>query len=82
MVPGGATLRHVRREQNKRADELCNQVLDGKRPSSPELEVWVHKRSLKDEALDLLRAAGAKPSPEEVWTALAALLARHGIRVS
>src|SRR5215471_5226420 len=28
-VPGGATLRHVRREQNKRADELCNQVLDG-----------------------------------------------------
>jgi ribonuclease HI len=25
------TIRHVRREQNKRADQLCNEALDGKR---------------------------------------------------
>ena len=28
------TFRHVRREQNKRADELCNQALDGRRTNS------------------------------------------------
>ncbi len=28
---GPVTIRHVRRVQNKRADELCNQALDGKR---------------------------------------------------
>lgn len=26
---------HVYREQNKRADKLCNEALDGKRPGSP-----------------------------------------------
>jgi ribonuclease HI len=28
---GVVTIRHVRREQNKRADQLCNEALDGKR---------------------------------------------------
>jgi ribonuclease HI len=28
---GGVTFRHVRRELNSRADELCNEALDGKR---------------------------------------------------
>ena len=28
---GAVTIRHVRRALNKRADELCNQALDGKR---------------------------------------------------
>lgn len=81
-LPGGATLKHVRREQNKRADELCNQVLDGERLSSPEHEPWARKRTLRDEAVELLRGANAKPSPEEVWASLSALLARHGARVS
>lgn len=27
---GPVTIRHVRREQNKRADQLCNEALDGK----------------------------------------------------
>jgi ribonuclease HI len=31
----GVTLTHVRREQNKRADELCNIALDGERKSTP-----------------------------------------------
>lgn len=29
---GPVTIRHVRREQNKRADQLCNEALDGKCP--------------------------------------------------
>src|SRR5262249_4541615 len=32
---GGVTIRHVRRSQNSRADELCNEALDGKRSPSP-----------------------------------------------
>ena len=80
-LPGTATLKHVRREQNKRTDELCNQVLDGERMSAPEHEPWARKRSLQAEAVELLRQAGAKV-PEEAWAGLAALLARHGIRVS
>jgi ribonuclease HI len=28
---GPVTIRHVRREQNRRADQLCNEALDGKR---------------------------------------------------
>jgi ribonuclease HI len=31
---GGVTIRHVRRRANSRADALCNEVLDGTRPSS------------------------------------------------
>ncbi len=81
-APGGVTLKHVRREQNKRADELCNQVLDGERMSSPEHEPWARKRtlSLSGEAVEILRAAGLK-TPERVWVELAALLSRHGVRV-
>jgi len=80
LVPGGVTLQHVRREQNARADELCNQVLDGGRLSSPEHEPWARKRALHAEALEALRAAGVK-SPDEVWAGLTALLARHGVRL-
>jgi ribonuclease HI len=32
---GPVTFRHVRRDHNSRADALCNEVLDGVRPSSP-----------------------------------------------
>jgi ribonuclease HI len=32
---GAVTFRHVRRDHNSRADALCNEVLDGVRPSSP-----------------------------------------------
>jgi ribonuclease HI len=32
---GPVTIRHVRRERNKRADELCNEALDGKRRATP-----------------------------------------------
>jgi ribonuclease HI len=32
---GSVRFQHVRRAQNSRADALCNEVLDGKRPSTP-----------------------------------------------
>jgi ribonuclease HI len=32
---GQVTFRHVRRAQNSRADALCNEALDGKRPGGP-----------------------------------------------
>ncbi|HTU23054.1 MAG TPA: ribonuclease HI family protein [Gemmataceae bacterium] len=32
---GPVTIRHVRRAQNKRADQLCNEALDGKRCATP-----------------------------------------------
>lgn len=65
------TFNHVRREQNKRADELGNEVLDGKRPSStrgmtalPKPATLFSKpepprpnSALKDEAVTFLRQA-------------------------
>jgi ribonuclease HI len=80
QIPGGVTLRHVPREQNSRADELCNQVLDGERPSSPQHEPWARKRPLSAEAVEVLREAGAR-SPVEAWASLARLLERHGVRL-
>lgn len=78
QVPGGVTLKHVRREQNSRADALCNEVLDGERMSEPEHEPWMRARTLRAEAVEILRKAGAS---EAVWDELAALLARHGIKL-
>jgi ribonuclease HI len=84
------TFRHVRREQNRRADELCNEALDGLRDSTRMINPA--KRSspppaagLDIEALACLRAAAAawargnpqEPSPEEVWRQLTALLHKH-----
>ena len=85
------TFRHVRREQNHRADELCNEALDGLRGSTR--TVTSAKTSspppaaagLDVEALACLRAAAAawargnpqEPPPEEVWRQLTALLHKH-----
>ena len=78
------TFRHVRREQNRRADELCNEALDGKRElSAEELIAEYHRAnsSLRDEAIACLRRAQARPSAEAVWGQLAELLERHGLRL-
>jgi ribonuclease HI len=82
---GGVTYRHVRREMNKRADQLCNEALDGKRELTAEQLIAQHhareaKASLADEAVALLAKAGAKPA-EAVWKQLVALLKRHGVKV-
>jgi len=52
------TLQHVRREHNKRTDQLCNDALDGKREASAEALIAA---SLDGEAIACLRAAGAGP---------------------
>src|SRR5205823_1061351 len=78
------TLQHVRREQNSRADALCNQALDGK-PGGPAKgkapkaggEMRVH-----DDAIDCLRSAATAwahgnatdPPPEAVWEQLWSIL--------
>ena len=80
------TLQHVRREQNKRADALCNQALDGKPGTGPVKgkaspkaggELRVH-----DDAIDCLRTAATAwargnatdPPPEAVWEQLWSIL--------
>jgi ribonuclease HI len=82
---GPVTIRHVRREQNKRADQLCNEALDGKRCATPRAVQALGAANsrpgprLREEALTYLRQAGAGPSPEQVWKRLAEILERHGI---
>jgi ribonuclease HI len=85
---GGVTFVHVRRAQNKRADELCNEALDGKRsctseqkptpasPTSTPETPAAARDDLASQAVALLRAAGT-PSPEAVWKRLAQLLREH-----
>jgi ribonuclease HI len=85
---GPVTIRHVRREQNKRADQLCNEALDGKRLAMPRAALPVATApklppapGLREDALVCLRRAAARPSPEEVWRQLAELLERHGVKL-
>jgi ribonuclease HI len=95
QLSGGVTYTHVRRAQNKRADELCNLALDGKwQPGEGESPASVDRSAparegsaleLQDDAVLLLRAAlESEPAPaaEEVWRSLVKLLARHGIKVA
>ncbi len=70
---GGVTIRHVRRGDNKRADALCNEVLDGTRlssvrdlvrpkipPPSPKAKAVPPTANLKEQAVQVLaRAARA-----------------------
>ena len=82
--------RHVRREQNRRADELCNEALDGKRLSTRLTAAEVNgppaaAATLQEEAVACLRAAAASwargnssaPAPEELWRQLAGLVHKH-----
>jgi ribonuclease HI len=92
---GGVTIRHVRREQNSRADALCNEVLDGKRLSSARevvaavaaRERAATKPSHEQEARRVLEAAAEawkqgrnEPSVDEVWRDLAAIFQKHHLR--
>ncbi len=82
---GTVTFKHVRREFNRRADELCNEALDGLRQPAALLagqeviapaEV-VH--SFREEVITCLEQAGAQPDAESVWRQLLDILARHGV---
>jgi ribonuclease HI len=86
---GTVTIRHVRRDQNKRADELCNEALDGKRCAMPRAaRIRAETTTLRGEALSCLREAaaswsqgGGEPSPEQVWKRLTDVLERHGVKL-
>jgi ribonuclease HI len=87
------TIRHVRRGQNTRADELCNEALDGLRLPTPRGKIFLGdsqpaasaRPSLRDDAVDCLRrtkiswAGGDSPSPEELWAELTDILRQHGV---
>lgn len=82
-LPAGVRFQHVRREQNKRADELCNIVLDGGNPAKAKAAAGPTEegRALKADAIALLSEAGALPTAEDVWKQLTTLLRRHGVRL-
>ena len=81
---GDVTIRHVRRAQNKRADELCNEALDGKRCSMPRSAAAMTP-TLRQEALACLEQAAsawameARLPAEQVWRELVEILKRHGV---
>jgi ribonuclease HI len=84
---------HVRREQNKRADALCNEALDGERgpgtkttAPKPKKAAPMVSAAVRDEAVACLRAAAetwaqggaAAVAPEMVWEQLWSILEEHG----
>jgi ribonuclease HI len=91
---GGVTFRHVRREENARADALGNEALDGLREPTPRASntpraagpaAKAPQPSLRDQGVSCLRRAAAawaggaaEPKPEQVWDELLALWQRHG----
>jgi ribonuclease HI len=91
---GGVTFRHVRREENSRADALGNEALDGLREPTPRASNTPRaaprppkppQPSLREQGVARLRkaaaawaAGAAEPTPEQVWDELLALLKRHG----
>ncbi len=81
---GDVKFKHVRREHNKRADELCNLALDGKPLTSSLRQVASSEGGpafLSEEALSCLREAGALPDAETVWKQLLRILRKHKVKV-
>jgi len=89
------TFRHVRREHNKRADELCNQALDGaadrqrkpaQRAPGP-AKTKALPATVRDDLLDCLRSAACAwaagdpnhPRAEQVWDQLWSILEDAGV---
>ncbi len=88
------TLKHVRREENKRADELCNEVLDGQKPKKPVSDKPRPKKPagivgderVRADCLECLASAKAcwsrgehTPSAEMVWDQLWSILEEGGV---
>ena len=82
---GGVSFVHVRRELNKRADQLCNIALDGKRerrgPSVMEEEEDEPGVSLRDEMVAILELAGVETDAGVVWKRLADALRKRGVEL-
>jgi ribonuclease HI len=84
-------LSHVRREQNQRADALCNAALDGERgpgrTATPAPKKAAGQERVRDEALACLRAAAATWArdgiaaldPEVLWEQLWSVLEEGGV---
>jgi len=89
------TFTHVRREQNKRADELCNIALDGEKPKKPPGSTSQTKSQpgkqvgdgrVRDDCLECLKSAKAcwgrgegMPSPELLWDQIWSILEEGGV---
>jgi ribonuclease HI len=84
---------HVRREQNKRADELCNAALDGEKtrrtgskPAHPRKASALQEK-VREEAVHCLQAAATSwkhgdakaPTAEQVWEQLWSILEENGV---
>jgi ribonuclease HI len=78
---------HVRREHNRRADELCNLALDGKLPEAcPAAADDAPPLTLRDRAVACLAGAAAAwsrgdphdPVPAAIWEQLLAILREEG----
>ena len=85
-------LQHVRREQNKRADELCNVALDGdgKRPaksSRPKPAASPNTDRVREQAIACLETAAkswargnaGNPPPDAIWEQLWTILEENHI---
>ena len=88
-------LTHVRREDNKRADELCNQALDGDKPKKPKAapssssgksKEAVGDGRIRDDCLECLVSAKAcwsrgepVPNAEQVWEQLWSIIEEGGV---
>lgn len=84
---------HVRREQNRRADELCNEVLDGKPSASTggkrhsAKAVTARVSAVREEGLLCLRSAAQAwkqgdanaPTAEQVWDQLWSIFEDSGV---
>jgi ribonuclease HI len=84
------TFRHVRREENGRADRLCNEALDGVKSGAAAARAKVapgRAEAVREEALECLRAVAAAwargnpqdPKPEDVWEQLWTILEEGGV---
>jgi ribonuclease HI len=88
------TIRHLRREENRRADQLCNEALDGKGPGAARVKGKLKKavtdkreESVKEELLESLRSIAAAwargnpddPKPEDVLQQLWSVLEENGV---
>lgn len=91
---GSVTLTHVRREENKRADELCNEVLDGQKPKKAAANKQLTKKPaslvgderVRADCLECLTSAKAcwsrgerVPSPEMLWDQLWSILVEGNV---
>jgi ribonuclease HI len=87
------SFQHVRREFNKRADELCNEALDGdaggeRRPReiAKTAPAPAREAAVRDDAIACLKAAAAHwargnaadPNPAAVWEQLWSILEENG----